>query len=72
MKSCCKKLSRDFRKATMEQAMVHQREITAIALELTLAQEALRDSLSMLSAARRGMWTPADDVRLAEILKSPA
>jgi len=69
VKSCCRKIVRETRKAIIEQTMVHQRQIAAFALELTMLRESLRSAMKMISASQRKMWTPADDQRLEELRK---
>ncbi len=69
MKNCCKQITLRMRKAIAEQAIVHNREVTALAAELVRATETLHAVIEMIGAARRNMWTPADDKRLDEIRK---
>ena len=53
--------------AVATQTLVHHREVTALVVKLTVAEEALRDAIRLLDATRRNEWTPADTKRLEEI-----
>jgi hypothetical protein len=50
-----------------EQAIIHQKEVSALAAVLQSRREALRDAIRLLDATRRNEWTPADTKRLEEI-----
>jgi hypothetical protein len=52
---------------TKVQALVHGREVGVFQIERAAYMEAIRNAVSMIDAARRGEWTPADTKRLEEI-----
>jgi len=56
-----------WRRALCEQTIVHNREVVQMAVRLMELKEALRSSIEMVSAAKRNLWTPADDKRLEKI-----
>jgi hypothetical protein len=56
--------------AMATQTLVHNREVTALIVKASIAEEALRDAIRLLDAIRRNEWTPADTKRLEEIRKT--
>lgn len=66
-RECCKRVARVHVKVMADQITAHHTRETVLVLRLTVLQDAAREALKLIDAARTDRWTPADDITLAEI-----